>query len=258
MVGCGAEVTILGDDVPNPPVIGPEPDPKPDPKPEPEPEPPIEVCGTNFQNVVVAIVEGASCSFGSGSMGPIEGVDARPDIDGIAFRAPGCHITVAGVGSDIAASYSITNLHLDYRLEPDSIELYVPEACDFCVTCECPLPLPLFYAADTLFDPVNTIPIPRTVTVTRGEEVCSEDGVAGCSWLQHRIDVDVIQVEGNSNLDTAPILLGSTSVNEGDTGEAYSYHVRNLRSTGPGPDCLGQWGNGDAAWAIFREVAPTL
>jgi hypothetical protein len=250
--GCGSEVTIVGGDDPAPPESN-GPAPPGDPLGPPEAPGPA-ACGNSATEVEVSLF--GDCDYGAGVLDAVSGLDPAPEVDGVRLSGEGCEITIAGVGSDVADGIDLANLPLQIRMEPSWIEIYPLVVCPQCVGCSCQQPLPILFAGDGAFDPPKAMS-PRPVSVSRGNLTCSGP-YDGCAW--NSVEIEVRTFHMDPALGIAPSLLGTAIVPEGGTvvEDASGLMVRNLRSNGPAPECLAQTERGDAAWVVYRSVAPSL
>jgi hypothetical protein len=248
MIACGSEVKIVAgdDDAPEIPA-----DPSP-PEPVDVPQPDPVTCGEAHGGLTVT-VEGSGCAYG---VGVLDGatIEPLPAVDGVVVLATECTVTVTGIGSDIADQIELNGESLQYRLEPRWIELYPLQICPFCVGCPCPHPMPIVFAGDGDTAPLDDLP--RPVRLERGAQTCSAPD-AGCPWEAYELDFSAYQMD--STIGYAESLLGAVSLAEADESAIAGTNLRArvLRANGPGPTCTAQ-GAGEAAWAVYRPVQPTL
>jgi hypothetical protein len=249
-LGCGSEVTILGgngvpSDLPGP-VTPPD---------NPPDEPTPKICGASETRVTVSVA-GSSCALGDSGVIEVIELEAAPEVDGVRVVATDCAITVAGVGTDLADDIALSGVPVQFRIEENWVEIHPLVACAQCTSCSCPNPLPILFAADAMLD--DEVSVPRTVRVSRGLTTCDKPTTA-CSEEAFELDVTAFQIEGNINIDSAPITLGTVAAGEGEMQieDGSGLRVKNLRSNGPGPECLAQLSS-EAAWVVYRPVAYEL
>ena len=235
---CNASVTVL-DERDEEPISLPDDDP---------PSAPSAQCSDNRAHLTVELEGSArSCRFGQGFSAVVESVEPLGSAGVRMVTNSGyppspayrCTIDVHGIDPRIAEALAplVPNAMISGGIAPDRIDLYLPVACDLCVGCPCPAPLPVLFAAEASVDePV--VSITKTAVVERAADVCS-DATAGCTSAAYRVRATVHAIDLGA--PTAPRVLARGEAQESETielvGLASRLHV--ARASGRSPGCAG-------------------